>query len=181
MDIFGQACDESYDRLRHQGLQDGVMDIVFAWDAASDGAPPGASQRCVDIYYASLLFLIMNTDYLSGEKTEVTTVVVSGRTEEGFEDAVDGVGVGVGAEDTMMGIMIAETIGTVEVGMTMTIVGVEDVDAVDIAGSTEIDTITEVAVDTGPRPDHREGMAMGRVTQLVATDNLLLLLLLLPL
>ncbi|KAJ7024345.1 hypothetical protein C8F04DRAFT_159777 [Mycena alexandri] len=27
-----RACDEAYDRLRHQGLQDGVMDIVFAWD-----------------------------------------------------------------------------------------------------------------------------------------------------
>ncbi|KAJ7841814.1 hypothetical protein B0H14DRAFT_3869072, partial [Mycena olivaceomarginata] len=30
-----RACDEAYDRLRHQGLQDGVMDIVFAWDIIS--------------------------------------------------------------------------------------------------------------------------------------------------
>ncbi|KAF8628245.1 hypothetical protein AX15_004020 [Amanita polypyramis BW_CC] len=37
-----RACDEAYDRLRHQGLQDGVMDIVFAWDA--NEAPP-ANQR----------------------------------------------------------------------------------------------------------------------------------------
>ncbi|KAF8963917.1 hypothetical protein BDZ97DRAFT_1818529 [Flammula alnicola] len=27
-----RACGEAHDRLRHQGLQDGVMDIVFAWD-----------------------------------------------------------------------------------------------------------------------------------------------------
>ncbi|KAG6901867.1 hypothetical protein C0995_007093 [Termitomyces sp. Mi166 len=26
------ACEEAFDRLRHQGLQDGVMDIVLAWD-----------------------------------------------------------------------------------------------------------------------------------------------------
>ncbi|KAH9949355.1 hypothetical protein B0H21DRAFT_875633 [Amylocystis lapponica] len=31
-----RACDEAHDRLRHQGLQDGVMDIVFA----SDGEDP---------------------------------------------------------------------------------------------------------------------------------------------
>ncbi|KAJ7788704.1 hypothetical protein B0H14DRAFT_3892287 [Mycena olivaceomarginata] len=30
-----RACDEAYDRLRHQGLQDGVMDIVFAWRPTS--------------------------------------------------------------------------------------------------------------------------------------------------
>ncbi|KAJ7826093.1 hypothetical protein B0H14DRAFT_3110689 [Mycena olivaceomarginata] len=30
-----RACDEAYDRLRHQGLQDGVMDVVFAWDVIS--------------------------------------------------------------------------------------------------------------------------------------------------
>jgi len=46
-----RACDESFDRLRHQGLQDGVMDIVFAWDAASDGAPPGSNQRRDDRGY----------------------------------------------------------------------------------------------------------------------------------
>ncbi|KAG6878164.1 hypothetical protein C0993_011237 [Termitomyces sp. T159_Od127] len=27
-----RACEEAFDRLRHQGLQDGVMDIVLAWD-----------------------------------------------------------------------------------------------------------------------------------------------------
>ncbi|KIL71617.1 hypothetical protein M378DRAFT_182993 [Amanita muscaria Koide BX008] len=32
-----RACDEAFDRLRHQGLQDGVMDIVFAWEV-TDGA-----------------------------------------------------------------------------------------------------------------------------------------------
>jgi hypothetical protein len=30
--VFLQASIEAYDRLRHQGLQDGVMDIVLAWD-----------------------------------------------------------------------------------------------------------------------------------------------------
>ncbi|KZT08605.1 uncharacterized protein LAESUDRAFT_44908 [Laetiporus sulphureus 93-53] len=35
-----RACDEAHDRLRHQGLQDGVMDIVFASDDESRGASP---------------------------------------------------------------------------------------------------------------------------------------------
>ena len=30
--MFLQAAEEAYDRLRHQGLQDGVMDIAVAWD-----------------------------------------------------------------------------------------------------------------------------------------------------
>ena len=29
---FWQAAEEAYDRLRHQGLQDGVMEIALAWD-----------------------------------------------------------------------------------------------------------------------------------------------------
>ncbi|KDR85611.1 hypothetical protein GALMADRAFT_218705 [Galerina marginata CBS 339.88] len=32
-----RACGEAHDRLRHQGLQDGVMDIVFAWDDSPSG------------------------------------------------------------------------------------------------------------------------------------------------
>ncbi|KIY46323.1 hypothetical protein FISHEDRAFT_47521 [Fistulina hepatica ATCC 64428] len=32
-----RACHEAYDRLRHQGLQDGVMDILFAWDLNDEG------------------------------------------------------------------------------------------------------------------------------------------------
>ncbi|KAJ3505641.1 hypothetical protein NLJ89_g7313 [Agrocybe chaxingu] len=35
-----RACSEAHDRLRHQGLQDGVMEIVFAWDA-SEGPSSG--------------------------------------------------------------------------------------------------------------------------------------------
>ncbi|KAG5639546.1 hypothetical protein H0H81_012217 [Sphagnurus paluster] len=34
-----RACEEAFDRLRHQGLQDGVMDIVLAWDP--NDAPQG--------------------------------------------------------------------------------------------------------------------------------------------
>ncbi|KAF8194915.1 hypothetical protein K438DRAFT_1587884 [Mycena galopus ATCC 62051] len=41
-----RACDEAYDRLRHQGLQDGVMDIVFAWDGNEGYGPQG--QKWVD-------------------------------------------------------------------------------------------------------------------------------------
>ncbi|EGO31131.1 hypothetical protein SERLADRAFT_444710, partial [Serpula lacrymans var. lacrymans S7.9] len=37
-----RACEESYDRLRHQGLQDGVMDIVFAWDVTEGNGPPNS-------------------------------------------------------------------------------------------------------------------------------------------
>jgi hypothetical protein len=40
-----QACDESFDRLRHQGLQDGVMDIVFAWDTTETAGPQGSQQQ----------------------------------------------------------------------------------------------------------------------------------------
>lgn len=39
--ILRQACQEAHDRLRHQGLQDGVMDIVFAWDVPEMPLPPG--------------------------------------------------------------------------------------------------------------------------------------------
>jgi hypothetical protein len=34
-----KVCEEAFDRLRHQGLQDGVMDIVFAWDAYDGDGP----------------------------------------------------------------------------------------------------------------------------------------------
>lgn len=30
--IFSKNCDDAFNALRHQGLQDGVMDIVYAWD-----------------------------------------------------------------------------------------------------------------------------------------------------
>ncbi|KAJ7897304.1 hypothetical protein B0H14DRAFT_3081012 [Mycena olivaceomarginata] len=40
-----RACDEAYDRLRHQGLQDGVMDIVFAWDLWGRRLPRWARGR----------------------------------------------------------------------------------------------------------------------------------------
>lgn len=39
-----QACEEAHDRLRHQGLQDGVMEIVYA--SPSDD-PRTAESRCV--------------------------------------------------------------------------------------------------------------------------------------
>ncbi|KAG5341699.1 hypothetical protein C0989_007926 [Termitomyces sp. Mn162] len=37
-----RACEEAFDRLRHQGLQDGVMDIVLAWDT---NEPPQGQPR----------------------------------------------------------------------------------------------------------------------------------------
>ncbi|KAJ3750951.1 hypothetical protein DFH05DRAFT_142872 [Lentinula detonsa] len=39
-----RACEEAHDRLRHQGLQDGVMDIVFAWDV-NEGGAQGSQRR----------------------------------------------------------------------------------------------------------------------------------------
>jgi hypothetical protein len=36
--IFGQSAEEAFDRLRHQGLQDGVMDIVLAWEESAGPA-----------------------------------------------------------------------------------------------------------------------------------------------
>lgn len=41
-----QAAIEACDRLRHQGLQDGVMDILLAWDV-NETAP--SSQRLVPL------------------------------------------------------------------------------------------------------------------------------------
>ena len=43
---MGQSAEEAFDRLRHQGLQDGVMDIVLAWE---DGPVPPV--RYVEIPY----------------------------------------------------------------------------------------------------------------------------------
>jgi hypothetical protein len=42
--IVGQSAEEAFDRLRHQGLQDGVMDIVLAWEDT-----PGPPIRCVEL------------------------------------------------------------------------------------------------------------------------------------
>jgi hypothetical protein len=42
--IVGQSAEEAFDRLRHQGLQDGVMDIVLAWEEG-----PGPAIRCVEL------------------------------------------------------------------------------------------------------------------------------------
>ncbi|KAF8559926.1 hypothetical protein OG21DRAFT_1502271 [Imleria badia] len=36
-------CDEAFDRLRHQGLQDGTMDIIYAWEESEVTGP--ATQR----------------------------------------------------------------------------------------------------------------------------------------
>ncbi len=40
-----QASEEAHDRLRHQGLQDGVMEIVYAASGGDD--PRGGSPRYV--------------------------------------------------------------------------------------------------------------------------------------
>jgi len=42
--IVGQSAEEAFDRLRHQGLQDGVMDIVLAWEETA-----GPAIRCVEM------------------------------------------------------------------------------------------------------------------------------------
>jgi hypothetical protein len=42
--MVDQSAEEAFDRLRHQGLQDGVMDIVLAWDET-----PGPAIRCVEL------------------------------------------------------------------------------------------------------------------------------------
>ena len=42
--MVDQSAEEAFDRLRHQGLQDGVMDIVLAWDESS-----GPAIRCVEL------------------------------------------------------------------------------------------------------------------------------------
>ncbi|ESK96238.1 rna recognition motif domain containing protein [Moniliophthora roreri MCA 2997] len=39
-----RACDEAFDRLRHQSLQDGVMEVAFAWDP-NDGGAQGSHRR----------------------------------------------------------------------------------------------------------------------------------------
>jgi len=34
-----QNCEDAFDRLRHQGLQDGTMDITFAWEESEVTGP----------------------------------------------------------------------------------------------------------------------------------------------
>ncbi|KAH8110594.1 hypothetical protein DFH11DRAFT_1619149 [Phellopilus nigrolimitatus] len=36
-----RGCDEAYDRLRHQSLQDGIMDVIFSSDIPDVPLPPG--------------------------------------------------------------------------------------------------------------------------------------------
>lgn len=57
---FFQAADESHDRLRHQGLQDGVMDIIFA---AENEDQRGSSPRLVARILASQLLLIFRDSW----------------------------------------------------------------------------------------------------------------------
>lgn len=40
-----RACDDAFDSLRHQSLQDGIMDISFAWDNSETNAPPQRSNE----------------------------------------------------------------------------------------------------------------------------------------
>ena len=42
--MVDQSAEESFDRLRHQGLQDGVMDILLAWEESA-----GPPIRCVEL------------------------------------------------------------------------------------------------------------------------------------
>jgi hypothetical protein len=40
-----KACEEAHDQLRHQSLQDGVMDIAFAWDIPDTPLPNSSASR----------------------------------------------------------------------------------------------------------------------------------------
>lgn len=44
-------CEDAFNALRHQGLQDGVMDIVYAWDY-TEGQLEG---RCVRSFQLEVL------------------------------------------------------------------------------------------------------------------------------
>jgi hypothetical protein len=45
-DILFQSADEAHGKLRHQSLQDGILETEFAF--LGDNAPPGpAMQECV--------------------------------------------------------------------------------------------------------------------------------------
>jgi hypothetical protein len=161
------------------------MEIVFAWDAASDGAPPGGNQRYVTFHEQYHVFL--KAVALLGVMIEVMTVAVIGTTAY-LEDGEVADEVEAGEEDMMTTV---EKIGTVieaeEVDMMMITVdeaGAEDgVVGMEVeVGMAEIDMIAEVAevADMGfrlARLDHwgplhpMWDMAMAQTTQSAGTGH----------
>jgi hypothetical protein len=66
--IVGQSAEEAFDRLRHQGLQDGVMDIVLAWEE-----PAGPPIRCVAEPIVAMLIVSLN--YIQPRRTRALSRV----------------------------------------------------------------------------------------------------------
>lgn len=134
------------------------MDIVFAWDAASDGAPPGGNQRYV-LEMGTPSRMLLKEISLPAVMTEDTTEVATGMSAD-LEDEGVADGAEAGEEDMTMADTTA--IGTVieaEVNMTMSMADVEGEadEVVDMeAGMAEIDTIAEAAADMAypPAPLH---------------------------
>ncbi|KAF7347475.1 Mei2 protein [Mycena venus] len=65
-----RACDEAYDRLRHQGLQDGVMDIVFAWDVNEGNGPTGQKVGGLPYFLSSQLTLMLLAMVTTGSEVD---------------------------------------------------------------------------------------------------------------
>jgi hypothetical protein len=130
------------------------MDIVFAWDAASDGAPPGGNQRYV-LEMGTPSHMLLKAVSLPAVMTEDTTEAATGMSAD-LEDEEVADGEEAGEEDTTM--VDTTVIGTVieaEVNMMMSMADVEG-GADEVAdmevGMAEIDTIAEVAADMAYLP-----------------------------
>ncbi|KAF7970868.1 hypothetical protein HWV62_22684 [Athelia sp. TMB] len=123
-----RACDQAFDRLRHQTLQDGVMDISFAWDNTAESAAP-TNQRLASLYLdANDVRLRQSPDVM----TEAKKAPVIGKSE-GVGEEVDEEEVAVAVDEVMKTlVMIVEMSGTVTAvgpATMMTMVVVEDEEA----------------------------------------------------
>ncbi|KXN88923.1 Protein MEI2-like 2 [Leucoagaricus sp. SymC.cos] len=136
-------CDDAFSALRHQGLQDGVMDIVYAWDH-TEGLSEGR--------YVETFENISSSTYIQSAQTGD---IVIGMVLKDIEDAVaavEGEAVVADVVGTKVGIKITNgmiDVITVEIVILRTVAGVmmmTMVGAVEGEVGMGTDTITEEVI-----------------------------------
>lgn len=107
-----QNCEDAFDRLRYQGLQDGTMEITYAWEEAEVSGP--TNQR----YGISLIIPCLCTEvYLGHPDMKVATGRRVGVALEVVGEAVGGVEVGVAM---MTAGIVEKNGGRIKIGHDMT-------------------------------------------------------------